>query len=98
MQLAGQIATADAASTDKKRKSSTKDEYVKWLKEEAKSKNGITWTEVKNKLKELAKDKGIALSKKTLRKMRRGFNKLDKNKDGSIDEKELQKLLKRQGL
>ena len=95
MQIAGQIATVEAAQTDKKSKPSTKDEYVKWLKKEAKSKDGITWNEVKTKLKSLASQKGVNLSKKTLRKMKKGFMRLDKNKDGSINEKELRPLLKK---
>ena len=66
------------------------------MKKEAASPDGLTWAEMLTKINKLTDGKGVP--EKQMKKIKDGFDAVDKNKNGSISTKELNKFLKKANL
>ena len=88
--------TNELLKDGKESKKEAKRKLVKWMKKEAASSDGLTWQEMKNKIYSLTGGKDVP--KKMMTKIKKGFDSVDKNGNGSISSKELKKFLKAAGL
>ena len=88
--------TNELLKDGKEAKREAKKKLVRWMKKEANSADGLTWQEMKNKISSLTGGKEVP--KKMMKKIKKGFDSVDKNGNGSISKKELNKFLKKAGL
>ena len=65
------------------------------MREKAKSSSGLSWSDVKGKLEEMAKKRGIIVSNKYMKRMEKNFHRIDRNSSGKISSEELEKFLSR---
>ena len=68
-------------------------EWIAWLREEAASDDGLTWDELKAKLTEVAAEHNYTPTPKDWKKIRRLFDHVDKDHNGSISPSELEAAL-----
>ena len=56
----------------------------KWFVEEVHSDNGLTWKEFKGKMKAIAAERNYTPTANDWKSLRKVFNSIDKNGDGTI--------------
>ena len=75
----------------------TEEEWIAWLRKEAATDDGITWSELKDKLKEIAKEHNYEPTEDDWDKMQKLYDSVDTDGNGSVTEAELEAALNAHG-
>ena len=72
-------------------------DWIDWLRQEAKSDDGLTWDELKAELTKCAEEHNVTLKDSDWDHIKECFDAADTDGSGSVDEKELEAALNAHG-